>query len=333
MLSITPESLLTLAQEQGKIACQKAKGGERKFTLVKRDEVLDLKKKWEEGVSISEAAEDLGTSPKIIRQLIRKKKLRAVRGLEEDGSHTWLINYDSLQILMLQLRLQTRRLEPGKMIPIITASQILSAYRIKMARIIDSILSGELRAYWAKEAERLDEILILQADVNLMLNDLSARQPLLTRQKIAQRMGVKLDTVTAWVKRGFIVPMEQKRNSMYFSRAEVKRFEHEFVSTEAAAGILQINELTVQSWTRKGRLHPVSGPGVDDRAAYLFHREEVERLRLENRCTAPEMSARLGISRSQLRMWIEQGKVKPISGPGIDQCGRYLFALDEMMDQ
>jgi DNA-binding transcriptional regulator YiaG len=130
-----------------------------------------------------------------------------------------------------------------------------------------------------------------------------------------------------------VAVMEQKRNSMYFSRAEVKRFEHEFVSTEEAAGILQINELTVQSWTRKGRLHPVSGPGVDDRAAYLFHREEVERLRLENRCTAPEMSARLGISRSQLRIWIEQGKVKPISGPGIDQCGRYLFALDEMRGQ
>lgn len=138
-----------------------------------------------------------------------------------------------------------------------------------------------------------------------------------------------MPTVTAWVENGLLVPVEQKQSAMYFSRAEVERFENQFILTTEAAKILQMTELAVQTWARNGRLHPVSGPGVDDRAAYLFRRDEIEKLRPENRCTASEMAEKLGIGRSQLIVWIKQGKIKPISGPGIDLCGRYLFVLDE----
>lgn len=332
ILGITPDSMLYLAQGQGMVTYQKAKGqtvDQRSFTLVKRSEVLGLKKKWEEGVTVNEAAETIGTSCKVVRQMLRKKLMRAVRGLEEDGSHTWLINFNSLYSLLSRLRLKALHPASGKTVPIVLALQRLSAYRVNMADIVEYVLSDQLRAYWAKEAERLEEMVVLQEDVTLLLTDLATNQPLLTRQKIAQRMGVKITTVTAWVEKGLIVPEEQKRDSMYFSREEVARFEHDVISTEEAARILQVTELAVQSWTRRGRLCPISGPGVDERAAYLFRRDEIVRLRPDNRCTAPEMADRLGISRSHLRAWIDKGKIKPISGPGIDQCGRYLFTLDE----
>ena len=74
-----------------------------------------------------------------------------------------------------------------------------------------------------------------------------------------------------------------------------------------------------------GRLQPLAGPEIDGGHRYLFRRSDLEALRPAQRLSAPQKAKQLGISRSQLVQWIKQGKVKPISGPGIDGCGRYLF--------
>jgi hypothetical protein len=66
-------------------------------------------------------------------------------------------------------------------------------------------------------------------------------------------------------------------------------------------------------------------PAVDDCHRSLFRREDVEGLRREHRRTAPQMAKLLGISRSQIAARIRQGKLKPVSGPGISGCGHYLF--------
>mgnify|MGYP002713185139 CR=1 FL=1 len=81
----------------------------------------------------------------------------------------------------------------------------------------------------------------------------------------------------------------------------------------------------VESQYGYGRLHPVSGPGVDENHRYLFKREEIELLRPSNRLTAPELAKTLGLSCSQLQEWIKRGKVRPMSGPGIDEMKHYLF--------
>ena len=92
--------------------------------------------------------------------------------------------------------------------------------------------------------------------------------------------------------------------------------------------VLVVDELSRPYRARNGRLHPVSGPTVDDCHRYLFQRNEVERFRPENRLTAPQMAKRLNISRSQIIQWIKNGKIEPVSGPGIDACGQYLFLTE-----
>jgi len=96
---------------------------------------------------------------------------------------------------------------------------------------------------------------------------------------------------------------------------------------EDAAETLDSGLNGVQKWCRRGRLKPVSGPRLDGYRRYLFRRADVERLRPENRLTAPEMAERLGISSSQMLQWIREGKVKPVSGPGIDGSKHYLFEV------
>lgn len=94
-----------------------------------------------------------------------------------------------------------------------------------------------------------------------------------------------------------------------------------------AAQILDFKLSTVYKWVRLGRLQPVSGPEIDGRLRYLFRRQDVQRLRAENRLTTSQLAKLLGVSRSQILIWIKEGKVKPISGPSIDGFGHYLFEV------
>ncbi|MRS02888.1 DNA-binding protein, partial [bacterium] len=48
----------------------------------------------------------------------------------------------------------------------------------------------------------------------------------------------------------------------------------------------------------------------------------------QHRLTAPQLAKQLGISKSQIYQWIAKGKVKPVSGPGIDGCSHYLFVSE-----
>ncbi len=43
------------------------------------------------------------------------------------------------------------------------------------------------------------------------------------------------------------------------------------------------------------------------------------------RRTTSQLARDLGISRSQIVQWVKEGKIRPVSGPGIDKSGHYLF--------
>jgi hypothetical protein len=60
---------------------------------------------------------------------------------------------------------------------------------------------------------------------------------------------------------------------------------------------------------------------------YLFRRSDIEQLSPEKRRTAPQLGRDLGMSRSQIVQWVKDGKIKPVSGPGIDKSGHYLFTI------
>jgi excisionase family DNA binding protein len=149
------------------------------------------------------------------------------------------------------------------------------------------------------------------------------------REEIATRMGVRVTVVTKWVNAGLLTPVATHANTQHFSRDEVDAFVQGHIFSDEAARILGVGLDVVQKWARKGRLEPVAGGNHDDCHRYLFRREDVERLRPENRLTGPQLAKRLGLSRAQLWQWIKHGKVKPVSGPGIDGSRHYLFVLLE----
>jgi len=114
-----------------------------------------------------------------------------------------------------------------------------------------------------------------------------------------------------------------------YSKETLIDFQNNYITSQKAAEILGIGELTVQKWARSGRLKPISGKEIDGCHDYRFSRKEIEALSKEHRLTAPEMAKQLGISRSQMITWIRKGKATPTSGPGIDGMKHYLFVANK----
>ena len=141
-----------------------------------------------------------------------------------------------------------------------------------------------------------------------------------------RRKQVSRKAVDIWVRRGLICPAAVHNNIHYFDEAQVARFYEDYLDLGQMAQLLDISDQTAWKWTKRERLIPVSGPGVDGCKKYLFHREDIDIFKPENCLTTSEAAEFIGISGSQLLVWIQSGKVQPISGPGIDKTCHYLFS-------
>lgn len=303
----------------------------RRNLLIKRDDVLALRNRWQEAVSLEDAANLIGASRSGALSILRHGLLEQIRGPGVDGGGTWWVSYASIQDFINKLKQVASQKPKGKLIRINYAAQVLSVYKFSFAKIIDWVLRQKIKAYWEKEDEPLHRIKVSNADIQKLLTELREQQPWVTREKVAKERGVKIPTISRWVETGHLSPIKQTGRGMYFDPEDVDAFNSEYIGSRMAGRILCINILAVQKWARAGRLKPASGPDVDGAAHYLFRREDVIRLRPENRLSAPKMAERLGISRSQLGEWVRQGKIKPVSGPGVDDMKHYLFLLDSYL--
>lgn len=136
-------------------------------------------------------------------------------------------------------------------------------------------------------------------------------------------MGVDVSSVLLWAASGLLSPVESSAH--YFEPDAVDEFVAGHILSREAAEILNIRKPLLRKWIRQRRLACVSGPSIDSGKRYLFERQEVERLRPENVLTTRQMAKQLGVSRQHVTILVKQGKLKPISGPGIDDFGHYLF--------
>jgi len=304
--------------------------------FVRRAEVLELRKRWDEAISLQEAAEWIGVSDSIVLDMTRIGLLDAERGPDVDGSAHWMFGKGSIGACLESVAkhvLSVAKL-PLEVADLAAVARMLACVGLNAAGVIERVADGKLRCYYPKPySTALSHLLFAKADVQECAAEIKAENGWISREQVAERMGVKHTVVTKWVDAGLLAPVaaclvgrQVHAGAQRFSREVVEQFVAEHVFSDEAAGILGVGRLTVQKWARNGRLKPVAGLEVCGSHRYLFRREDVERLRPENRLTAPQMAEHLGISRSQLSQWIKQGKVTPISGPGIDESGQYLFA-------
>lgn len=300
------------------------------FNLVRREEVVALRRRWHSALPLSAAAIKLGASTGTVLSLVDAGLLKAVRGPTVDGSQEWRL--DEKSITNLQSRLK-KCLSPSPLAEAVTLTktvQTLSAHGYNTTMVVQAILEGRLRAYGQNGG--LHELEFDPNDVEDLRAMLYQARSLLSRGQVAKMLGVKPRIVQSWVDRGLLERTGEGdlSNSPKFTQQQIERFRADYVFTDEAAQMLGIGELAVQKWARHGRLHPVCGGDGSELHRYLFCRDEVEKFRPENRLSAPELAKIMGLSRNHIIIWIKEDKVRPVSGPGVDGMKHYLFLRSQL---
>lgn len=325
----------------GQLTCYHAEGqpeSSRPFPafFFKREEVLALRQRWQNGLSPDDTCTWLGIHWQTVVKMAEMGLLTADRGPTADGLSIWLFNKEVVTDFLGRLEACLQLIEPAsetKFVTLVTATKMLSYYAFDAAQLIGRVLNGQLPAYRkAGDLLKVTDLRFVESDVRLLAEQIRQENGWIERREIVKRMGVRLQVVQKWIEGGLLSPCAMVRNKMYFDQKQtaVDQFIAGHVFTNEAAEILGFSPGAVRSWAKRGRLHPVSGPLVNDCLCYLFRREEVERLRPENRLNAVQMAERLDTSLSNfLRSWVKRGKIKPLSGPGVDGFKQYLFVLED----
>lgn len=332
LLACVPQTLKLLV-EKGILASYEKEYPDQpqpQFNLVRREEVAALRRRWRGSLPLSIAALNLGISTDIALGLVDAGLLEAVRGPTIDGSQEWRLDKKSITRLQSRLKKRLSTSPLKEMMTLTKTIQTLSAHGYNAVMVVQAILEGRLRAYGRNG--RLQELEFDPNDVETLRDTLYQARSLLSRKQVAKVLGVKPHIVQAWVAQGLLQTTGEgsTANSPKFTPQQIEQFKADYIFTDEAAQMLGIGELAVQKWARHGRLHPVCGGDGSDLHRYLFCRDEIMKFAPENRLTAPELAKELGLSRTHMTVWIKEGKVKPVSGPGVDEMKHYLFLRSEL---
>jgi len=298
-------------------------------------EVEELKRQWNGGLTLAETATQLGLSETILAELARTGELTVLRRPLE-GSASWLLDPTSVEDYAVRLLQNVTMLAPeseqGKrLIGLTRAAQMLGPVGGNVITILSSIAQGKLTAYMSENGlQGASSLLFERADVSGAAEQIKAENGWYDAADIAKLLHLKRTVIDKWIGNSLLTPIATPGLAHYFDRAAVEAFIADHVFTEEAAEIMGIGDVTVQRWIRGGRLKAVSGADIDGCHRWLLKRADVERLKPENRLTLPQAAKVMGVSDATLLKWVQEGKVKPVSGPGIDGMGQYLFLRPEI---
>ncbi len=288
-----------------------------------KTEILELRSKWNEKGNRTEAAEWLGTTKKMVLDLVEVGLLSAEYSPVNGFPH-WIFHRSALDECLAHVAMYVKDnsvQEKGKQEPLMNlanASRLLFVVGLNAASILLHVTEGKLHAYYAaRQKLRLGALLFDRSDIQKYIQRVKTENGWISREEVAKFLGIKDMTLARWVKVGLLSPVAIYGHIQYFNQTTIDRFRDDHITSEEAAQILKMGKLAVQKWARTGRLFEtcVSGPNIDGYHAYLFNKEKLLRWR-NNRLTFGEASHLLGVSRATLHRWVAEGKIQPLDDMG-----------------
>lgn len=305
--------------QTGNIRGQATEKGKDKFVVL-REDVEAILLKLASSVDLLTTTQLLGTTKTVALSLVRCGLLESVKTRTPDDSSHWAITVDSITTLQERIikNVRIQKNDDNTKNSISDIARQLAGWGVEIAEILQQVLDGKIDGFLESENDvTLNSLYLPENTTSIIRAEILKNKRWVSNTEFAKKIGVKPAIAYRWVKSGLIESTKILSGTAYFTEDSLAEFEANIVNSKEAADILNVGVLTVQKWARTGRLHPVSGTEIDGCHEYRFSRVEIEKLKAENRVTAPQMAKILGISRSQMSTRIRQGKIKPISGPGI----------------
>ncbi len=323
ILGVTPNMIDNLLRT-GRLTLQRSGStGKQTHRFVSRTEVLELRSQWKEFVNRAEAAEWLGITERMVIDLVKVGLLVAERDPGE-GYPYWAFHKSALVDCMEKVLKHVESCVPDKIaekdtfVDLAGAARMLFVVGLNAASILSYVAEGKLRAYFSAERDpKLTSLLFDRSDIQYCIQSMKLENGWVSREDVTKLLKIKDITLARWVKFGLISPAAVYGSAQYFDRETIEAFIADHITTEEAANLLGVGKLTVQKWTREGRLARacVGGPTVDGGHTYLFEKKKLVQWRKE-RLSFGEAVQLLEISKATLYRWVDEGKVKPLDDMG-----------------
>jgi predicted site-specific integrase-resolvase len=322
-LGVSEEQLQAfIAKGQLRATAAPPRPSQRPWQLIEAESMRLLRQAREAHLTLTQAAERIGTSEELVVALVAAGVLAAESGPLVDERAIWRFApahvEESLERLLGDVPIRPVPLDTGRRARYFPAIQrAATSVRRRLPQLLLDITSGALPA--ARLLDRLS-LNVLWCDggdlLRYLANVRQGQGACLSVNATCERLSCKPTTLRRLYGAGLLIPVtddtDQKDVRHQYAEEDVAAFLERYVTSDEAAAILSVTRLTVQHWARSGRLQPVTGPEIDGSHAYRFEKVALIQWRHE-RLTFGEAMAYLGVSKATLHRWATQGKLTPLA--------------------
>jgi len=249
------------------------------YDLIRRSEVIQLRDRWVDGVSLDDAVQWLGLPEHVVLRLVKADLLFAEHGPDVDGSHCWKFSKQAVTECYYEVTKHLRQFTlEAAAIDLAEAARILSPVGLDEVGILKRVARGRLACYVSLDENSRKRMGFTAGDLRAVLESFKAEKKWMNDKEIAKRMGVRESSVHHWIESGLLVPAAACGGAYYFGQRVAKQFIDGHVFIDRAAQIAGVAVSVIREWIRNGRLQPVSGPKVDLYYRNLFRCKDVEQL-------------------------------------------------------
>jgi excisionase family DNA binding protein len=285
--------------------------------LVKREDVMALRDKWEQAIDIKEVMDWLGLSKKTVLNLVRIGLLTAQQS-NAKGSH-WKFSPSAVTACLERIVQGTSCYVIDKvgnaqnMISLREASLILyEKLSLGGAEFtLQQVAENKLRAYFPTNQKlRLGNLLFSRVDIDAYIETVKAEKGWIERGEVASILGTGKASLSAWTKAGLISPTAICANIHYYDRKTIENLRFDCVTVAEAAKVLGVQREAVRNMMHQGRLKVLMGPDEGIKH-FIFSRKNLLQWR-STRATLEEASQLLGVSKNRLVYWVQQNVLPPL---------------------
>jgi predicted site-specific integrase-resolvase len=291
---------------------------------------------------------DLGTSSKFIVDVLSKKGILPVSGPTIGGEEQYVFKRSHLEHINLTGVVNHAKCKGdprGKQYSIINGEQAAEFLGVYITDLQEMVESSKLKPYSTQlHSSGRISYLFYHEDVQGYKDATTDYSKLVSMKEAAEIFGQGYDSfINQWVKTKRLVPASLKYecNQYCFLREDVVSLaliKKNTITSRGAAAILGVDKKAVHRLTTAGKLKPFSGPHVDRYGHNIYLRSDVERLAEEvarlkraGLISSPEAGKLLGVNRGTIHQWTLSGKLKPVSGPHIDDCYKNMYRRDDIV--
>ncbi len=198
--------------------------------------------------------------------------LQAEHGPLHDSVPTWSFAQAALQQFLARcldhLPTQPASSADDAQLSLSQALRILSPAGERLPSLLQAIQQGSLEAYHRPEAVGLQGPWFERSDVAARLERVqqAKERSVSTVEEVCALLHCKPPALERWQRTGLLVPCTIESSPtdtrMRYAIQDVVTFRERYITTDRAAELLGCAELTVQRWTKAGRIAAVSGPDI-----------------------------------------------------------------------